>query len=402
MADVGIVMPVYKQVHAYLEAAILSVLSQTYTSFRLIIVIDGAPEMEPLVRPLVKRDSRVQIISYARNRGVSSALNRGFDILKLDRNIHYWTWVSSDNTYHPRFLEVLRNALVKGPESLGLVYSSFHSIDDQGERILDDKSLMHQRQYQAQPKEELLNGSIVGVSFMYKAIYAKMIEGYKMEPVEDYEYWLRLTERCDIRFIPVELMNYRVDSKLSVSATLKSIASHRRWRYAFHLARHEARRRRGIQPELTVLYPASQSNPAVIERVENLYEQVFSNYHFYVLDLSPDQQVTNAVSQVSHPTTDFRAMTGKSAAAAIAEMLPQIQTPYVLILGEQNFKDVQVIQILLQQLRRSGENMISSYYTADHTDVGYRSVDHLQSRQQYTEELFKTEALRTYKDVLLK
>ena len=44
MIDVGVVMPVYKQKPAFLEAALQSVLKQTYAKFKLVIVIDGAPD----------------------------------------------------------------------------------------------------------------------------------------------------------------------------------------------------------------------------------------------------------------------------------------------------------------------------------------------------------------------
>ncbi|MBB3110243.1 glycosyltransferase involved in cell wall biosynthesis [Paenibacillus phyllosphaerae] len=394
MVDVGIVMPVYKQVPAYLEAAIQSVLSQTLTTFRMVIVIDGAPEMEPFVREYVRGDERVKIVSYPKNKGVGTALNTGFDVLKDDPKLRYWTWVSSDNTYHPQFLEVLRRALHNGPDQLGLVYSSFHSIDNDGNRILNDKSLMLQRQYQSQPKEELMNGSIVGVSFMYKAQYAKMIDGYKMEPVEDYEYWLRLSELCDIRFIPVELMNYRVDSTLSVSSTLKSILQHRKWRYAFHLARHQARIRRKIEPEVSILCPLQVADAQAIERIENLYEQVYSNYHFFVIDLSLDQQVTRAVSQVSHPTTIIRWLPKRTQIKAIKETLPYVKTPMVMVLGRDHFVNTLDLQVLTRQLNRMGRNYMSGYYTPDHRDVGYRTSE-APVRPGYTEELFWTDAFRS-------
>ncbi len=45
MVDTGVVMPLYKQDIGYLQAAISSVLAQSYGAFRFIIVIDGAPEM---------------------------------------------------------------------------------------------------------------------------------------------------------------------------------------------------------------------------------------------------------------------------------------------------------------------------------------------------------------------
>lgn len=117
MADVGVVMPLYTQKPEFLRQALESVLRQTFTEFRLIIVIDGAPDMEPLVRSIIAEDPRVTIISYVQNRGIAHALNTGFDLLFSEPSIQYLSWVSSDNVYEPRFLEILRGALVKGRRS---------------------------------------------------------------------------------------------------------------------------------------------------------------------------------------------------------------------------------------------------------------------------------------------
>lgn len=61
-----------------------------------------------------------------------------------------------------------------------------------------------------------------------------------MGPVEDYEYWLRLSELCEVVYVPVELMVYRVNSPESISTQLRtSLPKHRFWRYKFNLARQE-------------------------------------------------------------------------------------------------------------------------------------------------------------------
>ncbi|WP_219835301.1 hypothetical protein [Paenibacillus sp. R14(2021)] len=64
-----------------------------------------------------------------------------------------------------------------------------------------------------------------------------------------------------MKYIPVEPLDYRVHSTFSVSAALQSTAEHRKWRYAYHLARHQARMRRGIAPSLTILFPLKESGP---------------------------------------------------------------------------------------------------------------------------------------------
>lgn len=374
LTDLGVVMPLYKQNPTFLELALESILNQTYRHFKLVIVIDGAPEMEPLAQSIVKDDPRVMMISYPVNGGVSHALNTGFAELFRDQAIQYLTWVSSDNIYRPQFLEVLRSVLSTGPDELGLVYSSFQSIDNDNVPQYNEEYLRQLRNYQNKPKEQLLDSSIVGVSFMYKSKYAKMVTGgYGLSPVEDYDYWLKITEYCEIKYIPVELMDYRVDSTFSVSAQLKTTEAHRHWRYTYHLARHTARSRRGILPQISIVFPVHGISDSAIRRIENLYEQSFSNYVCHVLDLSPDQQVTAELFKIPHPTTCFHWYPGIQPERAALTTAQTITTPYTMLLNEVEFTNVMDLQFLHAQMEVAAPSLWSGYYTEDHTEMGYRS-----------------------------
>ncbi|MEK5585268.1 glycosyltransferase [Paenibacillus sp. FSL P2-0536] len=390
MADVGVVMPVYTQKPEFLRQALQSVLHQSFTNFRLVVVIDGAPEMEPLVRSIIVEDPRVTVISYVQNRGIAHALNTGFDLLYSEPSIQYLSWVSSDNVYEPRFLEILRGALVRGPQELGIVYSSFQSIDNEGRFLHNEHQLATQRNYQSQPKERLLDYSLIGVSFMYKTQIAKLVGAYGMEPVEDYDYWLRLAEHCEIRFIPVELVNYRVDSTFSVSAQLHSVENHRRWRYAYHLTRHQARFRRGIPAMITVLYPVVNACADEITRIENLYEQTYSNYECRVLDLSTTRQPSALLETIPHPATAFAWLPGAVESHAICSAIEQLSTPFTIVLGPKVFIGALDIEYMLEALVTTGGDTISNYYTDDHSLIGFRHRHVPSTKGHYYNELFRS------------
>lgn len=57
------------------------------------------------------------------------------------------------------------------------MYSSFQSIDNEGNLLHNEHQLATQRNYQSQPKERLLDYSLIGVSFMYKSQVAKLVGG---------------------------------------------------------------------------------------------------------------------------------------------------------------------------------------------------------------------------------
>ncbi|MGG4217646.1 glycosyltransferase family 2 protein [Paenibacillus jamilae] len=369
MVDTGIVMPLYKQDIGYLQAAISSVLAQSYRAFRFIIVIDGAPEMVEPALHAAMGDPRVQLVTLPQNQGVSHALNRGFDELFKDPTIKYVTWVSSDNVYHSSFIERLRLELVQGPDSLGLVFSTFRQIDAAGNPLYDEQHQQALIRYQSQPHHELLNASIVGVSFMYKSQYARLIGGYRLQPVEDYDYWLRLTETCSMKFIPEILMDYRVDSAFSVSASLRSQKEHRRWRHAFQIAKYEARARRGIPLEMTILMPITDMAQAE-SLLDNLLEQHYSNCIVRLLDITSEQGASSFLEMMLDPRLIVTPRPHYSVKEALIQAIGETTTRFVVCFGVKPYIAVTDLLYLTDLLRPLQATHAFSYYTDDHSTIG--------------------------------
>lgn len=213
MARVAVVMPVWRQKPAYLNSAIRSVLSQRYRNYRFCIVIDGA---DATVRRNVfgwkARYPRIVVIDRATRRGIARSLNEGFGVL---RNCSYRTWVSSDNVYSPGWLGRLVRALDAAPKRIGLVYSSFRTINRSGHVVVRRRAGMDR------PKRYLLKRDFIGMSFLYRASSARRVGGYRpgFEQAEDYDYWLRLTEVCDIQYVPAVLVSYRVGGRYAYTTT---------------------------------------------------------------------------------------------------------------------------------------------------------------------------------------
>jgi len=379
MRDVGIVMPVYKQDPVYLELALRSVLQQSYRNYYFVIVSDGAPsETVDVIKKVTKGDGRIHLILKEKNEGVAKTLNIGFDYLMKIEEVKYLTWVSSDNIYYPSFVEKLRNALEKAPVEVGLSYSSFRHIDHNG-NYLKEPALEAFYKYQKQPKENLLDVCFIGVSFMYKKQVAAKIDGYRLEPVEDYDYWLRLTEKCEIVYVEESLMEYRMNSPLSISAELRnSKVQHRRWRYAFNLARQEARNRRNIPFLLTVIYPVENGSEQSIEKLEQILEQSFSNFKVIIIDRSHDRSAINSLKNIEDPRIQFIELFGASEKKVIRFGMRQADTPLTLIYGKGLFPSSQSIlyQIILlhRQLAQKGIAKNTVIFDRGRGQVGFHKV----------------------------
>jgi glycosyltransferase involved in cell wall biosynthesis len=374
MPDVGIVMPVYKQIPIYLQRAIRSIRRQTYKNFHLIIVIDGTtPEVKRTVRKAMGKDRRIKVITRRHNQGIATALNIGFRSLFNRTDINYVTWVSSDNIYYPNFLSVLRQNLIQSPPNIGLVYSCFRHVNSRGKAIFGQAYRRETCAWQNQPKNNILEVCFIGASFMYKKHFAMKTGNYRLEPIEDYDYWLRITELCDIKYIPRTLMDYRVNSPRSVSAQLQSKEEHRRWRYSYQLAKYEARQRRKIPFETTVVYPVNIASEQTINMLESLYEQSYSNYKLLVIDISPTQAVTPMIKSISDPRVAVLQMPSVSVKKAICEGAKRAGTPYTIAYGNRAMPSF-ALQNMVNQIRTAPPTVISTFTNAAGTALQARII----------------------------
>lgn len=104
---IGVIVPVYK-VERYIAECIESILAQTYTKFRLILVDDGTPDNAgKICDEYAKKDKRITVI-HQENAGVTRARARGID--EAD-NCKYITFIDSDDAVTNDYLQTLLDAM---------------------------------------------------------------------------------------------------------------------------------------------------------------------------------------------------------------------------------------------------------------------------------------------------
>lgn len=100
MKKVSIIIPVYNS-EKFVEQCVQSAIHQTYPNLQVIVIDDGSTDRSlEICRRLEKADSRIQILCQ-KNRGVSSARNRGIDHAEGE----YLFFLDSDDAIHPLFIE---------------------------------------------------------------------------------------------------------------------------------------------------------------------------------------------------------------------------------------------------------------------------------------------------------
>lgn len=195
-AKVSIIMPVYNG-EKYLRAAIDSCLNQTWPNIELILVNDGSTDETLNIMKSYSTDDRVVIIDQA-NLKLPAALNAGF---KKATGV-YLTWTSCDNIYAPSAIEFLVNHI---SEASPFIFSDWSAIDA-------NSTLFRRYNLSATTMQTLLKYNGIGPFFMYTRQVYQSIGEYDDAGflVEDYEYWLRISRKFNIKHIPsLDLYFYR-------------------------------------------------------------------------------------------------------------------------------------------------------------------------------------------------
>nr|WP_294914526.1 glycosyltransferase family 2 protein [uncultured Neokomagataea sp.] len=125
---VSVLCPTYRPLKSDFEAAIQSVLNQTYSNWELIIIDDcgKSAETTKTINHFAQQDSRIRPIILPKNAGISNATNVGMDAAKGD----YVVFFDHDDLMEDIALEVMVRAAQK--TGAKLVYSDEDKIDQAG------------------------------------------------------------------------------------------------------------------------------------------------------------------------------------------------------------------------------------------------------------------------------
>lgn len=196
---VSIVMPAYNA-GRFIDQAIQSVVSQTYTEWELLIVDDCSSDSTPqIVAKWIDRDARIKVFRQTVNQGVVAARN-----LALSKaSGRYIAFLDSDDFWEVTKLE--RQISFMDSQNVAVCYSGYRRVDERG-LLLAEVHPALRVDYEA-----LLRGNEIGnLTGVYDS--AKLgKEFFKSFRHEDYVAWLALVKRAgEARGLPELLASYRV------------------------------------------------------------------------------------------------------------------------------------------------------------------------------------------------
>lgn len=290
---VGVVLPVYNQEERYIYECLASIEAQTYRNFTLVIVIDGANHhTENAVKTGVKRLTvPYEIINRKNNRGIAYSLSEGFSHLL---QCQYYTWLSSDNRYLPNFLAKLVHEFHESSQGTVLIYSLFYHINKAGERMNGSTESKWFRMFMERPKSHIFQHCFIGPSFMFTkdAYVAAGCYSTTYETAEDHEFWMRLLQHGEIRFLPNYLMEYRYGGKHAYTTVLSQED------ILLQSARASVGNRRRYlgTPTVTVLMAVRNQARYVGKAIESILHQSFTDFLLIVVD---DDSTDNTWDELS-------------------------------------------------------------------------------------------------------
>lgn len=205
---VSVIIPIYDRTWE-LQAAIDSMLNQTYKNIELILVCDGSPDETLQVVEQYRNDERVKIFKYPRSSGNAvRGRNKGI----LEAQGEYIAFLDSDDIASNNRLE-LSVSFLSNNSSYSGVYGSWRAIVDGSRQIsgIEDGMIVHSPD--GTLKEHLENCIPCQSTVMVRrdALMAVGCINRNMKYREDHELWARLNYyNYKLKSLPDVLVSLRL------------------------------------------------------------------------------------------------------------------------------------------------------------------------------------------------
>lgn len=198
---VSVVMPVYNGA-AYLDAAIRSVIGQTFTDWELLVIDDGSTDDSAAIAA-AHADPRIRLLRNDGNRGLPYTRNRGIDEARGE----YLAFLDADDIALPPRLATQVAFLDKHQDHVG-VGGWVQPIDATG---TPHRHLWRYPGEAAYCKATLLFRQYFNTSTFTARTLSLREDGFSPEVLlaEDYNLYVRLSDKFSLSNLPQVLTQYR-------------------------------------------------------------------------------------------------------------------------------------------------------------------------------------------------
>ncbi len=202
---ISVLMSVYNENLDEIRQSVDSILSQTYTNFELIVVLDQPNYAEglALLSEYADKDSRVRVLVNERNIGLALSMNYAAENAKGE----YLLRMDADDICFPNRFQLQYDAISTG--EYDLICGNYDFIDENGSLLPQKPTLYTDKQLSALlPHRNIIHHPTVIMTA--KAFHA--VGGYRNYPcAQDYDLWLRMKcAGCRMHMMKEKMIRYRV------------------------------------------------------------------------------------------------------------------------------------------------------------------------------------------------
>jgi len=211
---VSLILAVYNG-YQYLHLAIESILKQTFTNFEFIIINDGSTDSTAQIISNY-HDPRIVVLHNSFNLGLAKSLNRGILISRGE----YIARQDADDFSSPKRLKT-QVELLDSRLKVGFIGTTSIWIDEHGMQ----KEIWRQPTDNPQIQDRLLwYCCLVHGSIMMRRKSLVEVGGLYNECMrtgQDYDLWLKMSEKWDVAVIPEPFYFYRRHEKMASRVRLQ-------------------------------------------------------------------------------------------------------------------------------------------------------------------------------------
>ena len=197
----------------YLHDSVESICNQTLDDFELIVVDDGSTDGTwQILSEYAARDSRVSLIRNEQNVGLTKSLNKALALVRGQ----YVARHDADDLAFPSRLEQQVRFLDEHVE-VGLIGASSYVVDEHG-RVVD---IYRVPSTDVEIRWRMLfSNPFIHCTIMFRSSLVEQVGSYdeKIRFAQDYDYWVRIAEVCQLFNIARPLASWRLNTR-SISQT---------------------------------------------------------------------------------------------------------------------------------------------------------------------------------------
>ena len=231
---ITIAIPFYND-HDYLRSAILSVVNQTYTNWKLILLDDGSNDGSLAIANSFVKDCRIIVLSDGKNMGLPSRLNQLSTIV----DTKYYARMDADDIMDPDRIKTELEYL-EAHSDVDVIGSYAYSIDESGNVF----GKINTNNRHPKTIDDILKGG----GFVHPTVMGKT-EWFKAHPyneklrrMQDLALWFETVDTSHFVILPVYLLFYRT-GKTSIKKYLRTQKYSRSFYYNVFLKERKDLRR---------------------------------------------------------------------------------------------------------------------------------------------------------------